>query len=355
MDVVGNKMPDPKHEHTAGNAGAIASRLIVTLAGSQYGLLDTPVTFTGDFAVDVEYSSTETSVVVMAVFGYSISGATNFLGLEDALGGAKFSTPDGSVTWASHGNIHRDGKIHTITAYREGLTIGIKLDGVIKASTALGAASTVDIDLMGCLGITTVPFYFLEGQMLSVKFIDQSGASDIVIEYVLDNGSTTEQYARGSITDRVGFINFAADDWSRHTLQKNILHDAGVIAEAWVGDTIVVNGRFGADTDWVKGDGWSISGGVASCDGSQVAATFLAQIVAHIIDDFYFVTYDVPGYTVGAITVILGGVFGTPRGAAGAYKQVLKPITAGALGLQGDTAFTGTADNVSVQHLLEIA
>ena len=31
------------------------------------------------------------------------------------------------------------------------------------------------------------------------------------------------------------------------------------------------------DTNWTKGTGWSISGGAASCDGTQTAGTQLVQ------------------------------------------------------------------------------
>lgn len=34
-------------------------------------------------------------------------------------------------------------------------------------------------------------------------------------------------------------------------------------------DGLVTNGTFDADTDWTKGTGWTISGGVASCNGSS--------------------------------------------------------------------------------------
>ena len=39
----------------------------------------------------------------------------------------------------------------------------------------------------------------------------------------------------------------------------------------------VTNGAFAADTDWTKGDGWSIAAGVANCDGSQTGGSNLYQ------------------------------------------------------------------------------
>ena len=47
------------------------------------------------------------------------------------------------------------------------------------------------------------------------------------------------------------------------------------------GSGLVTNGDFaGGDVNWVKGTGWSIAGNKASCDGTQVATSFLQGIVA---------------------------------------------------------------------------
>ena len=35
------------------------------------------------------------------------------------------------------------------------------------------------------------------------------------------------------------------------------------------GSELVTNGNFATDSNWTKGTGWTISGGVASCDGTQ--------------------------------------------------------------------------------------
>jgi len=43
------------------------------------------------------------------------------------------------------------------------------------------------------------------------------------------------------------------------------------------GAELVTNGRFDTDSDWTKGTGWTISGGQASLDGTQVSFSGLAQ------------------------------------------------------------------------------
>jgi len=170
-----------------------ATRNIPTFSGSQYGTLDTPITFTGDFEVPIEFASTQTSVTAQGLFGYSVSGTTNYFQAENGAGNVSFKTDDGIVSWV-HSNTHRDGKVRTLTAYREGLTIGIKLDGVIKASNTLGAASAVIIDVVGALSVNTVISQFFNGQILSTKFTD---AGTVVANYVFDSGSDLYQLPRG--------------------------------------------------------------------------------------------------------------------------------------------------------------
>ena len=46
----------------------------------------------------------------------------------------------------------------------------------------------------------------------------------------------------------------------------------GLIKESNLQDVnLVTNGTFDADSDWTKGTGWSINGGVASCNGTSGA------------------------------------------------------------------------------------
>ena len=60
--------------------GVIGTRLIPTFAGSQYGTIDTPITFTGDFEVEIEMASTYNSAANSALFGDSVfAGVNNYL------------------------------------------------------------------------------------------------------------------------------------------------------------------------------------------------------------------------------------------------------------------------------------
>jgi hypothetical protein len=57
---------------------------------------------------------------------------------------------------------------------------------------------------------------------------------------------------------------------------------------------LVVNGGFDADTDWTKGTGWSIAGGVATQDGSDMYANLDSTLVEPTsVDGQYALSLDV--------------------------------------------------------------
>ena len=60
----------------------------------------------------------------------------------------------------------------------------------------------------------------------------------------------------------------------------------------WIGVELVVNGDFATDSDWDKGVGWSISGGFANIDGTQVAFSDLRQVNVSEIGETYIATLD---------------------------------------------------------------
>jgi len=329
-----------------------ATRNIPTFAGSQYGTIDTPITFTGDFEVEVEFASTDTALIGKGLFGYSIAGTTNFLQINNPAGQINFTNVDGAVAW-SHANAHLDGKIHKVTVSRSGLTLGLKLDGVIKASNTLGVASTVDIDIIGALGIATIPSQFFNGQILSAKFTD---AGTVVANYVFDSGSTTAQFARGSTTDKITLINFATTDWNRYTQQRNIAHDAGIISEAWVGDNVVVNGGFDTDTDWTKGTGWSISSGKAT-HAAGVSSDLNQDLSAFFVEnDITLIKYAHIDYTAGATESIAAGAPPSVTNTGiGVFTRVATVGAFSAYGVRCSSTFDGSVDNISIKHLLEVA
>jgi hypothetical protein len=67
----------------------------------------------------------------------------------------------------------------------------------------------------------------------------------------------------------------------------------------------VTNGTFDTDTDWTKGVGWSISGGVAHLDWTQTNWSDLVQSVG-VTDVTYTYTYTIKNYVSGNFRIVAG-------------------------------------------------
>lgn len=163
-----------------------------------YGALAAPVTFTGDFEVEVVCSIPNVAgygtwlTPIDSVLGRATTRSTLSINSDGAtiayvLGGT-------TVSGAMAGGVTPyDGKLHTWKLRRVGSTGSITIDGITQLSGAASAVTT-QIDLVG---VDQSILNWFAGEILSVKFTDNSGADPKVTTYILDNGSTTYQQAKG--------------------------------------------------------------------------------------------------------------------------------------------------------------
>lgn len=119
------------------------------------------------------------------------------------------------------------------------------------------------------------------------------------------------------------------------------------------GSDLVTNGDFATDTNWSKGSGWTISGGTASCDGTQATLSNLAQNISAVTGTTYRVTFTVSNHSAGSVQpVIAGDGNGTTVTTDGTYVE---NIVAGSIGtnldLRADADFIGDIDDVSVEEV----
>ena len=126
-----------------------------------------------------------------------------------------------------------------------------------------------------------------------------------------------------------------------------------------LGSELVTNGDFATDTVWNKGSGWTISGGVASCDGSvqfsQLSQANVAPLAKYFKVSFTLVS---KGASVTTVRVVLGGAFvgELTVSSAGTYSGYF--FNSGAslsfalqTGAGTGAAFAITIDNISVKEL----
>ena len=124
------------------------------------------------------------------------------------------------------------------------------------------------------------------------------------------------------------------------------------------GSELVTNGSFDTDSDWTKGTGWSISGGKASCDGSQAAGTGVYQNIGSQSGKIIKFSFNVSNYISGTLNTAFFGASGTTVYSInnnGDYTFYIN-IQSGHNGNTGFIAnadFIGSIDNVSVKEVID--
>ena len=127
----------------------------------------------------------------------------------------------------------------------------------------------------------------------------------------------------------------------------------------YIGSELVTNGDFSIDSDWTKGTGWTISGGVAS-RGAQSGSTACDQAISLVAGKVYSVTYTINSLSGGNFqTRFLGGTQqqGTTRTSAGTYEDIFVALSGNNTVRLVATA-AGTVvevDNVSVREINPLA
>lgn len=120
-----------------------------------------------------------------------------------------------------------------------------------------------------------------------------------------------------------------------------------------LGPELISNGNFaGGATDWLLGVGWSVPVNDAQCDGTQIAASKLAQTLILKDGVTYEVTFTIVAITFGTITPVVGGVDGTSRSATGTFTEQIVASIGSDFALDADVIFVGTVDDISVRELL---
>ncbi len=189
-------------------------------------------------------------------------------------------------------------------------------------------------NLLEKASILLTPTAYDDGRILSVKPIDGSGDFDFT-----RNSSATRVNSAGLIE-------------SLQTLSSNLVSNGDFSQE---GSELITNGDFATDTNWTKGTGWSISGGAASCDGTQTAGTQLVQNGTYTLNKTYKITYTLSSVTAGNIDVRLQGsgatVTGNSRTTDGTYTEYITSTGNTSFRIRGNDDFIGSIDNVSVKEV----
>tara|TARA_R110000796_G_scaffold252243_2_gene385754 strand:- start:240 stop:872 length:633 start_codon:yes stop_codon:yes gene_type:complete len=160
------------------------SRNFVTLdpvLNSQYELAQ-PITFTGDFEIEVEFNKGDQTTTFNVLTGFS----TNHHWIATHINN-KVSVSVGGTMFSGVIPVF-DGKHHLVKLTRVGELVSLYVDGVLDGNTT--KLGDIVFDQIGRNGSG----HLFDGIISNVKFTDKSGASDVVTTFKLDNSPAANDY-----------------------------------------------------------------------------------------------------------------------------------------------------------------
>ena len=205
-------------------------------------------------------------------------------------------------------------------------------------------------NLLDKASILLTPTAYDNGSMLSIK--PENGDGDFDFER---NSAATRVNAQG-LVENVQIIspelvsngNFSQIG-TEEVLNGNFSQE---------GSELVTNGDFSVDSNWNKGTGWSISGGKASCDGSQTSNSLFFQNIGSLANKTVKFSFTLSNYVSGQINTAFFSASGTTSYVASANGDYTFYIDV-ASGHNGNTGFTansdfiGSIDNVSIKEVAQ--
>lgn len=116
---------------------------------------------------------------------------------------------------------------------------------------------------------------------------------------------------------------------------------------------LVTNGTFDTDTGWIKQTGWTISGGVATCDGTNNTFIYQSQGMTAGLD--YIVSIEVTSYISGMLRVGATGTYSPEYiTSAGIHSRKITATSNGGIEIYSQDSFNGSIDNISVKQVDEV-
>tara|TARA_R110002126_G_scaffold222335_1_gene367510 strand:- start:31 stop:582 length:552 start_codon:yes stop_codon:yes gene_type:complete len=144
-----------------------------------------PITFAGDFEVEVEFSTVLNDGNYGMLFGDTNDNNT-FIGVNPS---GKLRLRIQGTTYDSQ-IIINDGKLHLINIKLDGSVVTLLVDGVLDGNFSISTGNNT-FDIIGLYSGNT---HYFDGIIANAKFTDKSGASDVVTTFKLDNSPAVANY-----------------------------------------------------------------------------------------------------------------------------------------------------------------
>jgi len=170
----------------------LISRYFVTLDPvlNSYYEMAQPITFSGDFEVEVDLQHIVTSDIKTIISGDNQNTTTLVIDINGNNLRA-FAYNQGVLS----GPIETDisafvGKLITVKLVYTGGNAGLYVNNILKSYGAWGDLSGVYVSYIG----KRVTYSYFNGIIANAKFTDKSGASDVVTTFKLNNSPAAENY-----------------------------------------------------------------------------------------------------------------------------------------------------------------
>lgn len=241
-----------------------------------------------------------------------------------------------SVAVVFGGSIPLDSWSRVVLIRDSNNLVTISVNGVIYTDNAPTRAGDFDFIYLGLKDSTR----FMSGSLSDVQLYNSAWTqADVTFDYnnpqhlVTDNSASTI-----ALSNLKGY-------WALSEGAGDYAYNSAVA----LGSEEVDNGDFATDDGWVKGAGWTISGG--SANGSSTTGDLYQEAVTES-GKYYKVTYTISNYDSGSVRVELpnNSAAGIERSANGTYTETL--LSVGTIVMfDARTSFTGSIDNVSVKEI----
>ena len=183
-------------------------------------------------------------------------------------------------------------------------------------------------NLLDEASILLTPTAYNNGSMLAVK--PTNGDGDFTFSR---NSSATRVNAQGLVENV-------------QILSSNLVSNGDFSQE---GSQLITNGDFATDSDWVKGTGWTISGGTANCDGTNFATISQSKIL--VVGKTYKYSFTISNLTQGGVRLFLGNTVGSTNSANGTFTGYITYSSGSSIFLQARDSFIGSITNISVKEV----
>jgi len=204
--------------------------------------------------------------------------------------------------------------------------------------------------------IDTVTDAVAAAKTLTLNAVGESNNLDffdnVLADVILDNNGTITSWDLDEATSNTETNNEGGNVLTYNSLTNRELFTLND-NEDWIGQELVVNGGFNTDTDWAKGVGWTIGGGLLN--STAVTNTSARNTGLVVVGNTHLNEFDVISLTSGKVE-LQGGANATDRDAVGSYSEILVAVFDDIdIRANFTTGFVGSVDNASVKRILEVA